>query len=266
MGMTREEYEVRRSIELQRQRSRTNFRELLSNSIPHTLMVCEPTDAEVLEYSGLDRKENRELFAPKSSRETIWWMKHPSFLYKFFNIFGSYTFEPDDFDYGPPPPPPPKKFLAYANSAKDRDPRESEIKVCDPDTPEGPPDYTHYLTGYRAWRVLGSKRLWSLGQSFSWPAMKPFEASCCEVKDHECPNLICGCGIWAFREIEVLVDALEDYDEEKTIIGTVALWGNVVETEKGWRAQFAYPLELWLKNPNQEPIASRYGCRVREAY
>jgi len=30
------------------------------------------------------------------------------------------------------------------------------------------------------------------------------------------------------------------------VIGRVALWGDVVEGSRGWRAALAYPAELWL--------------------
>jgi len=30
------------------------------------------------------------------------------------------------------------------------------------------------------------------------------------------------------------------------VVGTVSLWGKVIETEHGFRAQYAYPKELWL--------------------
>jgi len=33
------------------------------------------------------------------------------------------------------------------------------------------------------------------------------------------------------------------------VIGTVALWGEVAEYTEGWRASFAYPVELYLISP-----------------
>ena len=61
----------------------------------------------------------------------------------------------------------------------------------------------------------------------------------------------CGCGIWAFDTLERL---RERFDTQGTefCVGTVALWGKVIRTTAGFRAQFAYPQELeyiCLRNP-----------------
>ena len=30
------------------------------------------------------------------------------------------------------------------------------------------------------------------------------------------------------------------------VVGKVALWGKVIEAEHGWRAELAYPTEIWI--------------------
>lgn len=57
------------------------------------------------------------------------------------------------------------------------------------------------------------------------------------------------------------------------VIGTVSLWGKVIVTERGYRAQYAYPKELFIGaalDPYLERTfvaagLERYGIRVRAA-
>jgi hypothetical protein len=47
------------------------------------------------------------------------------------------------------------------------------------------------------------------------------------------------------------------------VYGTVALWGNVIEHSRGYRAQFAYPQHLWCKDQDTARALSRlYGCEA----
>ena len=45
------------------------------------------------------------------------------------------------------------------------------------------------------------------------------------------------------------------------MIGTVSLWGGVVECEHGWRAGFAYPREIFVPSlaPEPDETAARLG-------
>src|SRR5512132_4078558 len=60
---------------------------------------------------------------------------------------------------------------------------------------------------------------------------------------HVAPNASCTCGIYAGR-------SLGDFDRPRpawpppSVVGTVALWGTVIEHERGWRARYAYPARL----------------------
>jgi hypothetical protein len=62
---------------------------------------------------------------------------------------------------------------------------------------------------------------------------------------HDAPDPRCICGIHASR---ALGDAPRDVPAWPTppVAGTVALWGRVIEHERGWRAAFAYPSRLAL--------------------
>jgi hypothetical protein len=48
-------------------------------------------------------------------------------------------------------------------------------------------------------------------------------------------------------------------------VGLVALWGEVVECEWGWRAQFAYPRSLYLPTGIRHFQRSRAGVEIYES-
>src|SRR6266481_1046762 len=60
---------------------------------------------------------------------------------------------------------------------------------------------------------------------------------------HEAPHSTCSCGVYATKNIEHL---RQSGYERYGIHGEVYLWGTVIEHERGWRAQFAYPKNLFL--------------------
>src|ERR1019366_326680 len=60
---------------------------------------------------------------------------------------------------------------------------------------------------------------------------------------HDAPQANCTCGVYAAKNLEHLRSA--GY-ERFGIHGEVYLWGTVVEHEQGWRAQLAYPRNLFL--------------------
>jgi hypothetical protein len=119
-----------------------------------------------------------------------------------------------------------------------------------------------YLIGWRAWKVrdvgltamddlglrhhIGVYRLASLRTNDRdiWVPLKTSRATCRAWKRcDDSPGEGCGCGVYAYRSLPHLLVSLSpsrDYDA----IGEVALWGRVVVAERGYRAQFAYPLSI----------------------
>jgi len=82
----------------------------------------------------------------------------------------------------------------------------------------------------------------------------------------------CWCGIYACKHWEH-----QDVDSRYGLVGIVALWGRVFEHEDGYRAQYAYPLELWYPwqdeydaqerfNKMMVPIGNLYKVRVQITY
>src|SRR2546428_4567761 len=145
-------------------------------------------------------------------------------------------------------------------------------RACSIARPMRIPDVAGYAVGWRIWTsekpplpaCLSSLR------GTRWPHRTPLIAGC-RAKDvlpsfdpqyrtrlHDTPDESCTCGIYAVRTEEQLV--LEHVGSTTSalimrqlasefpvnhIIGKVALWGKVIEYTDGFRAENAYPLELW---------------------
>lgn len=108
------------------------------------------------------------------------------------------------------------------------------------------PDQIEPIIAWRGWEVEPQGFLASTSQEGSrWPARKAFEADCkmkmYDDKPHEAPAKKCSCGIYAGKQ-EL------DLQTGSGIVawGRVALWGRIEEGEKGYRAQYAYPVSLTL--------------------
>jgi hypothetical protein len=61
--------------------------------------------------------------------------------------------------------------------------------------------------------------------------------------DHDAPKADCRCGVYASKSLD---DLRSIRVWESGVRGEAWLWGTVVEHERGWRAQFAYPRTLVL--------------------
>ena len=123
------------------------------------------------------------------------------------------------------------------------------------------------IVGWRLWQVRRHADDYRL-ESFtwhhvSWPAQQRMDAECAvhgsaaPVRGHEC-------GIYAFRTRELAEDLLRRYtgvrqrygrrhDElpppapgRPIALGRISLWGRILARENGFRAQFAYPFDLFL--------------------
>jgi hypothetical protein len=116
------------------------------------------------------------------------------------------------------------------------------------------PDYISPIVGYRGWTwdTKGLKSLcgerWHPNQSLAArcraSAVVGTIAGRIEGHDsHEAPQPKCTCGVYAAKSLEQL--RKNGYDR-CGIYGEVCLWGTVVEHERGWRAQLAYPKNLFL--------------------
>ena len=136
---------------------------------------------------------------------------------------------------------------------------------------DGAPDYAEALEGWRVWRVVerhGSLSLGSVVKPTLWPEGEPLVAACLSRRAfgwwtwrrtvHDSPAMACECGIYA-TSLGQLGPYLGDplpRDAVARVLGRVALWGDVVECERGLRASHAYPLSLFVPGEDDDPPAA----------
>lgn len=78
---------------------------------------------------------------------------------------------------------------------------------------------------------------------------------------HEAPDPLCRCGFYGMKEIEPLLRELDfsllrsQIRDMPLVIGRVEFWGKLIEHKLGYRAQFAWPEEVWILTWEDEPWA-----------
>jgi len=119
------------------------------------------------------------------------------------------------------------------------------------------------IVGWRSWLVVrdGEKfRLQSIVYEARWFPRNELTARCFERRfsfpwsrrsGHVPPASGCHCGIYAASEPEDAASYLEERGWVDTlgihrVIGTVSLWGRVVECSRGWRGSIAYPKTIYV--------------------
>jgi hypothetical protein len=112
------------------------------------------------------------------------------------------------------------------------------------------------IAGWRVWNLSEGEvgpRLLPAGSGVdSWRPQRAAEARCgalgiltAGIGKHAAPDIRCRCGIYASRSLDVFERPRPAWPPA-TVIGTVSLWGTVIEHERGWRGQFAYPSRVRL--------------------
>lgn len=107
------------------------------------------------------------------------------------------------------------------------------------------------VLGWRVWRLHQSGedvRIGSMTRQDLWPPGEPFRASCSvavEAHHDRVPAASCGCGIYAASTPEGLARA-GVLSASAGVVGAIAMWGTVIEHDRGARAQLAYPARLRL--------------------
>ena len=124
---------------------------------------------------------------------------------------------------------------------------------------EAIPDSATPIVGWRLWNPFAvqfvgdcdprqfahsvSFRLFSMKDTDHWPMHEAKVAHCLRTDtDHCAPTEGCSCGVHAFSSLPRLLTST--YGEARILIGEVDLWGKVVLTERGYRAEYAYPKRL----------------------
>jgi hypothetical protein len=123
------------------------------------------------------------------------------------------------------------------------------------------PDFVEPLEAWRVWKVVRRDSVFSLGsvvQRTVWPAGEALVAECLSGSRlsrllrrrkarHDSPDVGCQCGIYA-AGLETVGQYAADapFSGVSRVLGQVALWGTVVECERGYRASYAYPTRIYV--------------------
>lgn len=121
-------------------------------------------------------------------------------------------------------------------------------------SPDGVELVPEAVTGWRLWRLRRGPEgleLHSLFKGGSWPARAPMRARCDRPllpgrDPHAPPEVGCACGIYAASSFGRLLAANVASGPTVAALGTVSMWGRVVEHAGGYRAELAYPSRLRL--------------------
>ncbi|HEX5249132.1 MAG TPA: hypothetical protein VFW14_05650 [Gaiellales bacterium] len=137
------------------------------------------------------------------------------------------------------------------------------------------PDYLEPVHGWRLWSVVdagGRSRLQSLVcPSIWWPghelvatceasprdSLRPWRR---RMPGHAAPESRCTCGVHAMERVHHLGTYVPPAASRLVVqraVGRVALWGEVIEGSRGWRAARAYPAEIWIPHADlrRQPVS-----------
>jgi len=103
------------------------------------------------------------------------------------------------------------------------------------------------ITGYRMWLVLSSLRLCSLAHKFIWEPGATIEGDVDELVSSTYDMVNLYGGVYSYATFEELAPELSEIAEDSfpgghefgVAIGTIKCWGEVIEHQRGYRAQYA---------------------------
>jgi hypothetical protein len=147
------------------------------------------------------------------------------------------------------------------------------------------PDLIEPIVGWRLWLVVedgGYLWLESVLYPIRWLPQRALVARCvphrrcylCRPREvqsfpsHPAPDEECECGIYAARNPGMLAPYLDSaYPGRKAVervLGRVRLWGEVIEAERGWRGQYAYPDTIYVPRRLAAKLAPHTGLAVAD--
>ncbi len=138
---------------------------------------------------------------------------------------------------------------------------------------ESIPDKLGAIVAYRAWTIqlmvlvngdyrVRLKSLFALDNQMLWPPHETMEARCLILLSphpSDVPLESCSCGIYALKTA-----CFTEPLPASFVTGEVYLWGKVIECERGFRAQYAYPKRLWVSGTEAmaRALALDYGVEI----
>jgi hypothetical protein len=129
------------------------------------------------------------------------------------------------------------------------------------------------VVGWRVWTVRETSdglRLGSVLHDLVWPADGAALAGCAvDPAPHAVPGRACNCGFHAARDPVEALSYLVGRDLTATvcrILGEVALWGHVLETDSGWRSSHAFPLRLYVPDDELVSALSVYDVSISSVH
>jgi hypothetical protein len=146
------------------------------------------------------------------------------------------------------------------------------------------PDFFEPITGYRVWNVHENGLLCGQAVNEPWPPYAPLIARCAGVASphahldndgalRPAPVFHCECGVHALKSEDAArerlieerlrtAQALYSMYPKGRAFGAVKLWGRIIEHQLGYRAEYAYPAELFTDDQALQPKIERlYGVR-----
>jgi hypothetical protein len=136
-----------------------------------------------------------------------------------------------------------------------------------------------FVRGWRFWTFVHPHYLGDINRASIWTPRKRNVAFCrafhLRVPGRSEPHKVvpfesCTCGFHAYNEAGIAKVGVFHgllFEFQAPIFGEVALWGKVIRHARGYRAEFAYPIRLWVLGPvgeaSIEEVASAYGVPVR---
>lgn len=128
---------------------------------------------------------------------------------------------------------------------------------------ESAPDFFEPTVGWRAWLVVQTPeglRLSSVLYPTIWMPRQEETAVCRpdatgrdpnEPPPHAAPHPRCNCGIYATKSPDRATSYFQGEGRGPIkplfrVMGTVSLWGSIIEGELGYRASHAYPRRLYV--------------------
>jgi hypothetical protein len=135
------------------------------------------------------------------------------------------------------------------------------------------PTLAEATEGWRAWKVALEiprygvpPKLVSASANYYWTPRRRAMADCHKCEPDMVPGSSCTCGFYSAKSLEHLISmGYHRYDIRTgfvCVVGQVANWGNVVEGTQGWRAQYSYPIKIYVPFDAAEllkPLKKGYG-------